>query len=163
MSLRSGDPDAIEQIASYLFKTATEDNFASTKAAELALSSTNLTHEQLYGELILLRIFVIDLATALGLGKSDLKSLILDRFYDVIEQNIAKHDKDFMTVMRIRLMDYTEAVKTPHELGISYMLAKAFATCCGHGSSGSLMELASVEFKEIIINVSKMYREMLEQ
>ena len=88
-----------------------------------------LAHESGISEQIIkttwlnLRIFAIDYATGLVLNNPRLTSQILESFYSQIFKVLSD---EYPALLKKELIEYTNAVKTEHHLGITWMVGKTF-------------------------------------
>ena len=92
---------------------------------------------RLSDEMMFLRIFSFDFAVAMTLDDSK-RGAVLDVYYGywkktLNEQSPSEHcdGAAVLEMLKLRLVVYTGAVKTPHELGPPYAVGKTFAELCG--------------------------------
>jgi len=106
-----------------------------------------------------LRTFAVDFGTALVFGfNNPKKSVILDTVkMHLLEMiNAGKLPSDFMEKLTERMLEYTEAVKTPSNIGPHYNIGVVFASQFGYGLDSSVIAMATILFGSDIIAVKSL-------
>ena len=89
--------------------------------------------DQMQSELLFLRAFAVDFATAMALGQAPERQAILERYYLHWEQIDQEVGGGLLADLQARLQLYTETVGS-HErapAGLKGLVGRAFAQCCG--------------------------------
>ena len=113
-----------------------------TALAELAVRlGVDLGHLQ--SELMLLRAFAVDFATAMTLGQTPARRAILMRIYQHWERLDREVGAGLLEDLQEHLALYGEAVGTVggDKAGLSALVGRAFAQCCRGGEHGEDLAL----------------------
>ncbi len=119
-------------------------------------------------ELIYLLSFVVDYSTTFALGNKHQEiGAILDVYYSSLQEMDRKgmfNANFYKTLYDNRLPQYTDAVNSDHENGISYTVGRTFAVFCRAPLDITLLMFGSAVFAEHVVLISdflKSYRIVL--
>ena len=121
----------IEIAALLMDAVCTPEEREQTALGELA-AHLQIDLDQMQSELLFLRAFAVDFATAMALGQAPERQAILERYYLHWEQIDQEAGGGLLTDLQARLQLYTETVgsheRTP--AGLKGLVGRTFARCC---------------------------------
>jgi hypothetical protein len=89
--------------------------------------TTEISEDVIIMNYLPMMLFTIDYGTAFSLGNTPIKYKLLDLIYDNFFKTL---EPAYINVIKQAIFGYTEALKTPHEMGPPWTIGRKFCEYC---------------------------------